>query len=163
MNEILIREATIIDSKTILGFVKDLARYEKAEHEVVADVSDIEYSIFGANSSVKAIICEQNNIPIGFAVYFYNYSTWLGQNGLYLEDLYVSPKYRSLGTGKKLLKYLARLAVSNNCGRFEWNVLNWNEPAIKFYESIGAIAKSEWVGYQLSGEALIAFCDTKNA
>ncbi|MGB0496471.1 MAG: GNAT family N-acetyltransferase [Kangiellaceae bacterium] len=160
MNSIEIREATVEDSKIILGFVRDLAVYEKAEEEVLANVSDIEHSIFAKDSTVKALICEQDNVAIGFAVYFYNYSTWLGKNGLYLEDLYVSPQYRGLGAGKKLLKYLAKIAVANDCGRFEWSVLDWNEPAIKFYESIGANPKSEWVGYQLVGETLKSFSES---
>lgn len=92
-------------------------------------------------------------------MYFFNYSTWQGRRGLYLEDLYVSPEYRGSGAGKALLRHLARIAVTGGCGRFEWSVLDWNEPAIKFYESIGAKAKSEWVGYQLAGEALVAFSE----
>lgn len=157
MKEINIREAVIDDSALILRFVRDLARYEKAEHEVVATQSQIEESIFGNNSTVRALICETESEAIGFAVYFYNYSTWQGKNGIYLEDLYVSPTYRGYGAGRALLKHLAKIAVSKNCGRFEWSVLDWNEPAIKFYESIGAKAKSEWVGYQLSGHALNEF------
>lgn len=90
-------------------------------------------------------------------MYFYNYSTWLGKKGLSLEDLYVSPKHRGVGAGKKLLKHLAKIAVSQDCSRFEWAVLGWNEPAIKFYESIGAKQKSEWIGYQLAGDALYEF------
>ena len=92
-------------------------------------------------------------------VYFLNYSTWLGKNGLFLEDLYVSPAYRAMGAGKAILKHLAKIAVSNNCGRFEWNVLDWNEPAILFYNSIGAKPQSEWIGYRLDGESLIKFAD----
>lgn len=159
MSEIVIREAIKEDSALILGFVKDLARFEKAEEEVIATVSDIQESIFGDQSTAKAIIGEMNGEPIGFAVYFYNYSTWLGRNGLYLEDLYISPQNRSLGAGKAMLKYLARKAVFHNCGRFEWSVLDWNEPAIQFYESIGARPKSEWVGYQLAGQALTSFAE----
>ncbi|WP_428818603.1 N-acetyltransferase family protein [Microbulbifer sp. MCCC 1A16149] len=157
MKNINIREAVIEDSALILHFVRELARYEKAEHEVIATQADIEKSIFGKESTVHALICEGESAPIGFAVYFFNYSTWQGKNGLYLEDLYVSPEHRGSGAGKALLKYLAKIAVSKNCGRFEWSVLDWNEPAIKFYESIGAKPKSEWVGYQLAGEALTDF------
>ncbi|MCK4406851.1 MAG: GNAT family N-acetyltransferase [Bacteroidales bacterium] len=98
-----------------------------------------------------------NEKPVGFAVYFYNYSTWLGKNGLYLEDLYVSPKYRGKGAGKMLLKHLAKIAVSKDCGRFELSVLDWNEPAMKFYESFGAKPQSEWLVYRLEGEALRDF------
>ena len=160
MKEFIIREAVVKDSELILKFIKDLARYEKAEHEVTAEISDIQESIFGPASTVESVICYLDGEPIGFAVYFYNFSTWLGKNGLYLEDLYISPQHRNYGAGKELLKYLARKAVSNNCGRFEWSVLDWNEPAIKFYEAIGAKQKSEWVGYQLSGEALMKFSDS---
>ncbi|WP_298939980.1 GNAT family N-acetyltransferase [uncultured Psychromonas sp.] len=152
---IVIREANRDDSSLILKFVKELAKYEKAEHEVIATVSSIESSIFGENSSTKALICESNDQPIGFAVYFFNYSTWQGKNGLYLEDLYIRHSERGSGAGKLLLKYLAKLAVENDCGRFEWSVLEWNTPAIKFYESLGAKPKSEWLGYQLTGASLL--------
>jgi len=157
---IVIREANKSDSSLILKFVKELAKYEKAEHEVLATVSTIESSIFGENSSTKALICESNDQPIGFAVYFFNYSTWQGKNGLYLEDLYVSHSERGTGAGKLLLKYLAKLAVENDCGRFEWSVLDWNTPAIKFYESLGAKPKSEWLGYQLTGASLLTLAES---
>ncbi|WP_306671642.1 GNAT family N-acetyltransferase [Endozoicomonas sp. ONNA2] len=153
----LIREAVAEDAALILGFVQDLARYERAEDEVVATVADIQASIFGGGATAKAIIGELDGEPVGFAVYFYNYSTWLGKKGLYLEDLYIAPAYRGKGSGKAMLQYLAKQAVSENCGRFEWSVLGWNEPAIQFYQSIGATPKSEWVGYQLAGPALSAF------
>ena len=159
MSTLHIRDAEAADSELILHFVRELARYEKAEHEVVATRADIEASIFGEQSTVRALICEADGQPIGFAVYFFNYSTWQGRRGLYLEDLYVSPEYRGSGAGKALLRHLARIAVTGGCGRFEWSVQDWNEPAIKFYESIGAKAKSEWVGYQLAGEALVAFSE----
>jgi GNAT superfamily N-acetyltransferase len=110
--------------------------------------------------SLNALICSKEASPIGFAVYFYNYSTWQGRKGLYLEDLYIMPEYRGIGAGIQLLKYLARKAVFENCGRFEWSVLDWNEPAIKFYQSIGAKPKSEWVGYQLVGDALLKFSES---
>lgn len=152
----LIREAKREDSNTILKFVKELAAYEKAEHEVLATEQMIEDSIFSEHSSTKAIICEKDGNPIGFAVYFFNYSTWLGKHGLYLEDLFVSPSERGSGAGKALLKHLAGIAVANDCGRFEWNVVDWNKPAIDFYESLGAKPKSEWLGYQLTGEHLTA-------
>lgn len=153
---VLIREAKREDSNTILKFVKELAAYEKAEHEVLATEQMIEDSIFSEHSSTKAIICEKDGNPIGFAVYFFNYSTWLGKHGLYLEDLFVSPSERGSGAGKALLKHLAGIAVANDCGRFEWNVVDWNKPAIDFYESLGAKPKSEWLGYQLTGEHLTA-------
>ena len=159
MTEVKIRKATIDDSSLILTFVKELATYEKAQDEVLASVEDIEKNLFDANTTTEAVICLSGNKPIGFAVYFFNFSTWLGKNGLYLEDLYVSPEFRGCGAGKKLLKYLAQLAVENNCGRFEWSVLDWNEPAIKFYESIGAKPLSEWVGYRLEAQSLTDFAN----
>lgn len=157
MPAILVREATTEDAGLILGFIQELATFEKAEHEVVATVEDIRNALFDSVKTTKAIICTSDDEPIGFAVYFLNFSTWLGKYGLYLEDLYISPDYRGTGAGKRLLKYLAELAVEHNFGRFEWSVLDWNEPAIKFYESIGATAQSEWVGYRLEGQSLLDF------
>ncbi|WP_097021558.1 GNAT family N-acetyltransferase [Chromohalobacter canadensis] len=157
MSGLEIRQATIEDSALIHRFITELAFYEKAENEVLATVADIENSLFGAESTTDAVICSFNNEPVGFAVYFFNFSTWLGKHGLYLEDLYVSPEHRGVGAGKALLKHLAKIALSKNCGRFEWNVLDWNEPAIRFYKSIGAEPQSEWVGYRLSGKALKEF------
>lgn len=154
MSNITIREATKKDSNIILGFIRELAKYEKAEHEVIATESSIADSLFNSGSSTKAIVCEKNGTPIGFAVYFFNYSTWLGKHGLYLEDLYVSSAERGSGAGKSLLKYLAQLAVSKGCGRFEWSVIDWNQPAIKFYDSLGAKPQNEWIAYRLSGEKL---------
>ncbi|AEF54364.1 GNAT family N-acetyltransferase [Marinomonas posidonica] len=159
---LVIRKAKIEDASVILRFVKELARYEEAEQEVTATVSMIEESIFSKDSTTHALICERGNEPIGFAVYFFNYSTWQGKNGLYLEDLYVSESERGSGAGKRLLGYLAHEAIKNDCGRFEWNVLHWNEPAIQFYKSLGAVEKSEWRGYQLTGESLLALAETAN-
>ncbi|MEH6579423.1 MAG: GNAT family N-acetyltransferase [Amphritea sp.] len=160
MSLIDIREATVDDSALILKFVTELAAYEKAEHQVVATKADIEKSLFGANSTTQAVICNVDNVPVGYAVYFFNYSTWLGKHGLYLEDLYVSPDYRSVGAGKALLKHLAKIAYARQCGRFEWSVLDWNEPAIQFYQSIGAKPQAEWVGYRLAGKALEEFANS---
>lgn len=157
---VVIREANRSDSSLILRFVKELASYEKAEHEVIATEASIENSIFGEGSSTQALICEKDGAPIGFAVYFFNYSTWLGKHGLYLEDLYVTNTERGSGAGKALLKYLAKIAVEKGCGRFEWSVLDWNEPAIKFYQSLGAKPKTEWLGYQLTGANLHALAES---
>lgn len=154
MPHIEIRQAKPADSALILRFIKDLAVYEKAEKEVVATLADIQRSLFSEGAAAHALICEIDADPVGFAVYFFNYSTWLGKNGLYLEDLFVSPEHRGKGAGKALLRHLARVALSKDCGRFEWSVLDWNEPAIKFYQSIGAVPQPEWVGYRLSGTAL---------
>jgi len=152
-----IRPATRDDAALILRFITDLAIYEKAEHEVKTDVAGIENSLFAETSNAHGVICELDGKPIGYAVYFFNYSTWLGRHGLYLEDLYVTPQQRGIGAGKSLLRHLARLAVARGCGRFEWSVLDWNQPAIDFYESIGARPQSEWIGYRLTGDALTAF------
>jgi len=159
MTEVTIREARLEDTDLILGFVKALAIYEKAEHLVLATQDNIRQSLFDSSASAKSLICMLGEVPIGFAVYFFNYSTWLGKNGLYLEDLYVAPEQRGHGAGTAILQYLARLAVDNDCGRFEWSVLDWNTPAIKFYESIGALPQEEWVGYRLDGERLHSFAN----
>lgn len=157
MTEIIIRAANQNDCKTILYFIKELAKYEKAEEQVIATEQDISASLFSEHSTVEALICEVNGKPIGFAVYFYNYSTWLGRKGIYLEDLYVTPEHRGIGAGMALMKHLAKAAVNQGCGRFEWSVIDWNTPSIEFYESIGATPKSEWIGYQLAGERLTQF------
>lgn len=155
-----IRPATRDDASLILRFITELAIYEKAAHEVKTDAAGIESSLFSANSTAQALICERAGEPIGYAVYFFNYSTWLGRNGLYLEDLYVSPEARGTGAGKGLLRHLAKLAVGKGCGRFEWAVLDWNEPAIRFYESLGAKPQEEWTTYRLSGDALLALANS---
>ena len=154
-----IRPASRDDAALILRFVTELAIYERAEHEVKTDVAGIESSLFAEDASASALICERDGQPIGYAVYFFNYSTWLGRNGLYLEDLYVTPEARGTGAGKALLKHLARLAVSRGCGRFEWSVLDWNEPAIRFYEALGARPQEEWTTYRLTGDALKALAE----
>lgn len=155
-----VRPARREDAGLILRFVRELARYERAEHEVVATEASVAESIFGAGSTTHALIAERDGEAIGFAVYFYNYSTWLGRRGLYLEDLYVSPSARGSGAGKALLVHLARQALAEGCGRFEWSVLDWNTPAIDFYQSLGAQPQSEWIGYRLSGESLRALAES---
>lgn len=149
-----IRPATVEDAALILHFIRELAIYEKAEHEVLATEQTIGETIFGPESRVDALICEHEGEAIGFAVYFFNYSTWLGKYGLFLEDLYVTPEQRGIGAGKALLSHLARIAKDKDCGRFEWNVLDWNEPSIRFYESLEAEALNDWIGYRLTGAAL---------
>jgi len=152
-----IRKATRADAATILGFITELAIYEKAEHEVLTTVAGIESSLFDEPSPAQALICLLDDEPIGFAIYFLSYSTWLGRKGLYLEDLYVSEKHRGIGAGKQLLRHLAKLAHDSGCGRFEWSVLDWNQPAIDFYKSIGAAPQDEWVRYRLDGDTLKRF------
>lgn len=157
MKNLQIRSATSDDAALILNFIVELARYEKAEDQVHATERSIHESLFSEGASAKALICTLDEKPIGYAVYFFNFSTWLGKNGLYLEDLYISPEVRNRGAGKFVLQHLAKLAVENNCGRFEWSVLDWNEPARRFYENIGAEPQNEWVLYRLTGDALNSF------
>ena len=152
-----IRPAIPADCALILHFIRELAEYEKALSEVVASESDLHSALFEPNPRAFALICTVDGTPAGFALYFFNFSTWLGKFGLFLEDLYVSPEYRGRGAGKALLKHLAQLAVEKGCGRFEWNVLDWNVPAIEFYESFAAEPQNEWVGYRLTGDALARF------
>lgn len=156
---VLIRDAVAEDAALILRFIRELAIYEKAESSVQTDEAGIGDSLFGEGAKARALICEADGQPIGYAVYFYNYSTWLGRNGIYLEDLYVSPASRGSGAGKALLQYIARQAVAEGCGRFEWSVLDWNTPAIDFYEAMGARPQSEWTVYRLEGDALKAFAE----
>lgn len=157
MNNLTIRAATPQDSQQIFDFVTELAIYEKAEHEVVTTPEELAAALFCAQPRAFALICEDASGPIGFALYFYNFSTWLGKHGIYLEDLYVTPDKRGLGAGKTLLKRLAEIAVEENCGRVEWSVLDWNEPSIQFYLSLGAVAQDEWTVYRLTGNALKDF------
>ncbi|MBN3856417.1 GNAT family N-acetyltransferase [Paraburkholderia sp. Ac-20340] len=157
-----IRPAVADDAALILHFITELAIYEKAEDQVAATTQSIVASLFGAESPSKALICELDGKAIGYAVYFFSYSTWQAKAGLYLEDLYVSPDARGLGAGKRLLQHLAAIAWEKGCGRFEWSVLDWNEPAIQFYESLGAKAQSEWIRYRVEGDAIreMAFAPT---
>ncbi|AFL49110.1 GNAT superfamily N-acetyltransferase [Sinorhizobium fredii] len=151
-----IRDAVPEDAATILRFITELATYEKAEHEVEATVELLTASLFGSGSISRAVICEVDGKPAGFAIWFYNYSTWQARKGLYLEDLYVTLEHRGSGAGKMLLKHLARIALAEGCGRFEWSVLDWNEPAIRVYEAIGAEPLTEWTRYRLTGKELEA-------
>jgi len=152
-----IRPALESDVAVILRFITELAVYEKAEHEVLATESSLTATLFGPHAVPRALICEIDNQPMGFAIYFFSYSTWLARNGLYLEDLYVSPAGRGRGAGRALLQHLARLAVERGCGRFEWSVLDWNTPAIDFYRAAGAKPQDEWIRYRMAGDDLKAF------
>jgi len=156
---VTIRVATAEDAGRILRFIRELAIYERAESSVQTDEAGIRASLFGPEAKAHALICESAGVAIGYAVYFYNYSTWLGRNGIYLEDLYVSPDRRGSGAGKALLQHIARIAVAEGCGRFEWSVLDWNEPAIQFYQAAGAKPQSEWTVYRMEGEALRPFAE----
>ena len=157
MSSITIREALPQDCALILNFIKGLAEYEKALSEVKTSEEDLRAALFNNHPKAFALICSIDDSPVGFALYFFNYSTWTGKFGLFLEDLYIAPEHRGSGAGKALLKHLAQKALENDCGRFEWNVLDWNEPSINFYESFGAKPQSEWVGYRLAGQSLRDF------
>lgn len=155
--EFQIRHATRQDCSLILGFIKELADYEKLSHEVVATVAILEETLFGETAYAQVIIAEHQGAAVGYALFFHNYSTFTGRPGIYLEDLYVQPQYRGKGFGKSLLSYIAKLAVDKRCTRVEWSVLDWNEPAIQFYRSIGAKPMEEWTVQRLDGEALDTF------
>ena len=153
---ITIRPARIEDSALILRFINELAEYQRAAHHVAATVESIAASLFSAESPAQALICEVNGQPAGFAVYFFSYSTWQARRGLYLEDLYVSPAQRGAGAGKRMLQHLAQLALDGGCGRFEWSVLDWNQPAIDFYLAAGAKPQNGSTRYRLEGAAMAA-------
>ncbi|WP_234189670.1 GNAT family N-acetyltransferase [Shinella sp. NM-101] len=155
-----IRPATVADAAIILRFIRELADYENALDEVAATEETVAASLFGEGSVSFAAICEtEAGEPAGSAVWFKTYSTWQAKNGLYLEDLYVTPAHRGAGVGKMLLRHLARIAVEEDCARFEWSVLDWNEPAIRVYEAIGAEPHREWVRYRLTGDRLKRFAE----
>ncbi|OJU83053.1 MAG: GNAT family N-acetyltransferase, partial [Shinella sp. 65-6] len=148
------------DAAIILRFIRELADYENALDEVAATEETVAASLFGEGSVSFAAICEtEAGEPAGSAVWFKTYSTWQAKNGLYLEDLYVTPAHRGAGVGKMLLRHLARIAVEEDCARFEWSVLDWNEPAIRVYEAIGAEPHKEWVRYRLAGDRLKRFAE----
>lgn len=149
-----IRFAEETDVKLILDFIKELADYEKLLHEVVATEEILRESLF-ERKAAEVIIAEYKGEPIGFALFFHNFSTFLGKPGIYLEDLYIRPEMRGIGYGKTLLAFLAKLAIERNCGRFEWWCIDWNEPSINFYKSIGAIPMDEWTVFRVKNEALI--------
>lgn len=149
-----IKAATIDDVPLIFSFIKKLAEYEKLSHEVVATEDGLREVLFGAHRYAETVIAYSNNEPVGFALFFHNFSTFVGKPGIYLEDLFVDPIHRGKGYGKALLAFLAKLASERNCGRLEWAVLDWNQPSIEFYESLGAKPMREWTVYRLTGEAL---------
>ena len=149
-----IRPATSADVPIVLRLIKALAEYERLTHEVVATETSVRETLFGSRPRAEAVIACVGGEPVGFAVWFHNYSTFVSRPGLYLEDLFVLPEWRGRGIGRALLRHLARIAVSRGCGRMEWAVLDWNEPAIRFYRSLGARSMDDWTVYRLTGEAL---------
>lgn len=151
----MIRTATPADVPVLHGLVRQLARYEGLEHQVTGTADDLGKHLFGSSRFVEALIAEsEDGLPVGFAVYLHNYSTFLARPGLYVEDIFVLPEHRRRGHGRALLREIARLAVARGCGRFEWAVLDWNAPAIAFYRSIGATPLPDWRICRLAGEAL---------
>lgn len=153
----MIREANISDVQAIHDLIVELAIYEKEPDAVIASVEDIKENLFGKDPVAYCHIAEVDGQVVGIAIWFLNYSTWLGKAGLYLEDLFVKPEFRGSGLGLQLMKTLAQLCVDRNYERFQWWVLDWNEPSINFYKSIGAEAMDEWTVYRLSGSALKSF------
>jgi GNAT superfamily N-acetyltransferase len=149
-----IRYATAADVSLILDFIRGLAEYERAPEEAVATEEDLLRDGFGLAPRFRVVIAEWQGQPAGFAFFFFNYSTWKGRPGLHLEDLFVRPEFRGKGIGKALLVHLAKIALEENCSRFEWQVLDWNTPAIEFYESLGAKLLKEWQTMRVDGEAM---------
>jgi GNAT superfamily N-acetyltransferase len=149
-----IRPATEDDVPNILSLIRELAEYERLSHEVVATEGLLRESLFGERRGAEVLIACCKGAPAGFALFFHSFSTFLGRPGIYLEDLYVKPEFRGRGIGRALLTHLARLAKERGCGRLEWAVLDWNEPAIKLYKSIGAVPMDQWTVYRVTGEAL---------
>ncbi len=150
----MIRSATPADVGTILRFVRDLAAFEREPDAVEATEETLTEALFGPRPAAEAVIAEDATGPLGFALFFHNFSTWTGRRGLYLEDLYVTPDARGQGVGTALLRHLAALALERGCGRFEWSVLDWNADAIAFYRRVGAVGQDEWTVQRVSGHAL---------
>ena len=151
---VAIRPATAADVPAIADLIRGLARYEKLEREVALTEELLAKNLFGSRPYAETLIAEEDREPIGFALFFHNFSTFLALPGIYLEDLFVVPEHRGRGVGRALLEELARIAVERGCGRLEWSVLDWNRDAIKFYERLGATPNSEWTVYRLTGQAL---------
>jgi GNAT superfamily N-acetyltransferase len=152
------RKAMKEDVPLVLDLIRELAEYEKLSHEVTATTEILEESLFGPKPYAEVVFAMVEGKEIAFAIFFHNFSTFVGKPGLYLEDLYVRPEYRNMGIGKALMKYCTSMAVERGCGRMEWWVLNWN-PARKFYEQMGAIAMDEWVTYRLTGDKVRAIAE----
>ena len=151
---VAIRPARREDAPLILAFIKELANYEMLAHEVAATEADLRETLFGDRPTAEVVIADSDGAPVGFALFFHNYSTFLGRPGIYLEDLFVRPEARGKGVGRALLSHLAAEAIARGCGRLEWAVLDWNAGAIGFYEKLGARAMDEWTVYRLAGEPL---------
>jgi len=159
MTRLHIRSAVPADTPLILEFIRGLADYEKLRHEMVATEDLLRHHLFGAKPRAEVILAEWEGKPAGFALFFHNFSTFLGRPGIYLEDLFVLPAMRGKGIGKALLVHLAVLARERGCGRLEWSVLDWNKPSIAFYKKLGAVAMEEWSIFRVTGEALVRLAD----
>jgi GNAT superfamily N-acetyltransferase len=155
-----LRAATIDDVPQILAYIRALAEYERLLDDVVATEDSLRRALFGARPFAEVVLAEDAGAPLGFALFFHTFSTFLGQPGIYLEDLFVVPEARGRGVGRALLAHLARLATARGCGRVEWAVLDWNAPAIRFYESLGARPNAGWTVYRLTGESLATLAAT---
>jgi GNAT superfamily N-acetyltransferase len=157
-----IRSARVNDVPIILQLIRDLAKYERAPDDVVATEQQLIEVLFGERPVAEVLLAYEGESPVGFAVYFYNFSTWLGRPGLYLEDLFVKPEKRGKGYGRALLVELAKIARDRGCGRMEWAVLDWNEPAIKFYRALGATPMHEWTVFRLTREEIAKLANTSD-
>lgn len=155
-----IRDADVADIPIIMQLIRDLATYERAPNDVIATEEDLREVLFGAEPAAKVVIAFEDTAPVGFAVYFFNFSTWLGRPGLYLEDLFVKPEVRGRGYGRALLVHLAKIARDHNCGRMEWAVLTWNDPAIEFYKKLGAMPLEEWRVFRLTKDGIGKLANT---
>jgi GNAT superfamily N-acetyltransferase len=155
----MIRAANAEDTPTVVRLIRALAEYERLSHEVTLDERQLREHLFGPRRYAEVLLAEETGAVVGFALFFHNYSTFVGKPGIYLEDLFVEPEHRGKGHGKALLAALAKLAVERGCGRLEWAVLNWNEPALRFYRGLGAVPMEEWQVYRLSGDALAAVAE----
>ncbi|HXZ59911.1 MAG TPA: GNAT family N-acetyltransferase [Steroidobacteraceae bacterium] len=149
-----VRSATAADVPLILAFIRELAVYEQLAHELVATEADVHAALFGPRPYAEVALACLDGAPVGFALFFHNFSTFVGKPGIYLEDLYVRPEARGRGAGKRLFAYLAKVALERGCARLDWAVLDWNEPSIGFYRGLGAVAQSEWTTYRLDREPL---------
>ena len=158
-----LRPAMRDDVPLVLAFIRELAEYEREPDAVLADEALLADNLFGATPGAEVVIADVDGDPAGFALFFHNFSTWLGRRGLYLEDLFVRPAFRGRGVGQVLMAYLAKLAVERGCGRFEWSVLDWNTPAIEFYRRLGATGMEEWTVQRVTGEALHALAASFDA
>lgn len=159
---LVIRKADVRDVPVILQLIRELAEYERAPNDVIATEEGLREVLFGEKAAAEALLGFEGKTPVAFAVYFYNFSTWLGRSGLYLEDLFVRPEKRGFGHGRALLVALAKIAQKRGCGRMEWAVLGWNEPAIEFYKKLGASPMDEWTVFRLTSEKIADLANSKD-